>query len=399
MKKIILSCALAFMTTVAFAQQSLWGGQQITSPEVHPDNTVTFRYYAPKAVKVQVTGDFLPKQQIDSPFGQIEEPGVADLKEGEHGVWEYTTPAPLASELYNYTFIVDGNSNIIDPNNVYVNRDVASLFNIFIIKGGCGDLYSVNKVPHGSVTQRWYNSPSLGYDRRITIYTPAGYETSGKRYPVLYLLHGMGGDEEAWITLGRTIQIMDNLIAQGKAKPMIVVMPNGNVDQEAAPGESSLDLAKPRTDNLPRTMEGTMEATFPDIQKFVESNYRVEKKKSSRAIAGLSMGGFHSLHISKEYPDQFDYVGLFSSAILPGDKVESPIYKDMEGKLAKQFAHAPKLYWIAIGKSDFLYKPNVNFRALLDKHNYKYVYRESDEGHIWRNWRIYLSEFVPQLFK
>ena len=131
----------------------------------------------------------------------------------------------------------------------------------------------------------------------------------------------MGGDEEAWIALGRTAQILDNLIAQGKAKPMIVVMTNGNADQEAAPGESSLGLVKPNM-QLPKTMEGSMESSFPDVIKFIESNYRVEKKKSSRAIAGLSMGGFHSLHISKQYPDMFDYVGLFSAAILPREGSE-----------------------------------------------------------------------------
>ena len=212
---------LVMASVFAFAQQSLWGGQKIISPEIHPDNTVTFRFFAPNAVQVQVTGDFLPPRQVESQYGKIDVSGVADLKEGENGIWEYTTPNPLASELYNYTFIVDGLKNIIDPNNVYVSRDVASLFNIFLVKGGRGDLYSVNKVPHGSVTKCWYSSPSLGYERRMTIYTPAGYENSGKRYPVLYLLHGMGGDEEAWITLGRTIQIMDNLIAEGKAKPMI----------------------------------------------------------------------------------------------------------------------------------------------------------------------------------
>lgn len=398
MRKVDLLILFVFIALTSFAQQSLWGGQKIVSPEIHPDNTVTFRFFAPKAVKVQITGDFLEPQKIETQYGKMDVPGVADLKEGEDGVWEYTTPKSLPSELYNYTFIVDGLRNVIDPNNVYVNRDVASLFNIFIIKGGLGDLYSVNKVAHGSLTQRWYNSPTLGYDRRITIYTPAGYETSGKKYPVLYLLHGMGGDEEAWITLGRTVQIMDNLIAEGKAEPMIVVMPNGNVDQEAAPGESSLGLYKPHT-NLPRTMEGSMEASFPDIMKFVESNYRVEKKKSARAIAGLSMGGYHSLHISKEYPDKFDYVGLFSAAILPDKEKDSPIYTDLEGKLSKQFAQAPKLYWIAIGETDFLYDANKTYRALLDEHHYPYVYRESEGGHIWRNWRIYLSEFVPMLFK
>ena len=146
-------------------------------------------------------------------------------------------------------------------------------------------------------------------------------------------------------------------------------------------------------------MEGSMEASFPDIVKYVESNYRVIKKKSSRAIAGLSMGGYHSLHISKQYPDMFDYVGLFSAAIIANDKADSPIYQDFEGKLARQFEHAPKLYWMAIGRTDFLYKSNQEYRKLLDRHQYKYVYRESEGGHIWRNWRLYLSEFVPQLFE
>lgn len=397
MKKLTFLVLFAFMSTLSFAQQALYGGQNIVSPEIHPDNTVTFRFVAPKAVKVQVTGDFLPTQKIDTPIGKMDAPGAADLKEGENGIWEWTTPEPLSSELYSYSFIVD-DVKTTDPNNVYLNRDVASVTNIFIIKNGQADYYSVNNVPHGTVARRWYNSPTLGINRRVTIYTPAGYETSGKKYPVFYLLHGMGGDEEAWIALGRTAQIMDNLIAQGKAKPMIVVMTNGNVDQEAAPGESSLGLYKPNM-QLPKTMEGSFETSFPDVVKFIESNYRVEKKKSSRAIAGLSMGGFHSLHISKQYPDMFDYVGLFSAAILPREDSTSPIYQDMDAKLKVQFSKSPKLYWIGIGKTDFLYKNNVDFRKKLDSNNYKYEYYESEGGHIWKNWRIYLTLFAPKLFK
>jgi len=208
----------------------------------------------------------------------------------------------------------------------------------------------------------------------------------------------MGGDEEAWLALGRTAQILDNLIAQGKAKPMIVVMTNGNASQEAAPGESALGLYKP-TFQLPKTMEGTMETSFPDVIKFIESNYRTVSTKSGRAIAGLSMGGFHSLHISKQYPDLFDYVGLFSAAITPDKAVKSPIYDDMDVKLKIQFSKNPKLYWIAIGKADFLYKANEDYRKLLDNGGYKYTYYETEEGHIWKNWRIYLTEFVPLLFK
>ena len=141
------------------------------------------------------------------------------------------------------------------------------------------------------------------------------------------------------------------------------------------------------------------EQAFPEIVKFIDKNYRTIKSKSGRAIAGLSMGGFHSLHISKQYPDMFNYIGLFSAAIMPNKEVSSPIYENMEGKLKVQFDKNPALYWIAIGKTDFLYKANEEYRKLLDEKGYKYTYYESDEGHIWKNWRIYLTEFVPMLFR
>lgn len=397
MKKINLLTIVWFFCTSMFAQQALWGGQSIVSPEIHPDNTVTFRFFAPAAKSVQVTGDFLSSVQTDTPFGKAAGAGSTEMTKNGQGVWEYTTPRALPSELYGYSFVVDG-VKVTDPNNVYQVRDVATITNIFIIKGGQADLYTVNKVPHGTVARRWYNSPTLKTDRRITIYTPPGYENSKEKYPVFYLLHGMGGDEESWMTLGRTAQIMDNLIAQGKAKPMIVVMPNGNPAQEAAPGESSDNLVKP-TMQLPNTMDGTTEASFPDIVKFIEDNYRTQNNKAGRAIAGLSMGGYHALHISKQYPDMFDYIGLFSAAIDPAEDAKSDIYADSDGKLNIQFEHKPKLYWIAIGSEDFLYEQNKEYRRRLDRSGYKYTYVESDEGHIWKNWRIYLTQFVPLLFR
>ena len=386
MKKFLLyvGVILMLLPVPVLAQQALWGNTPIVSPEIHENQTVTFRLRAPKAVKVQVTGDFLSE-------------GVADLVENKEGVWEYTTAAPLSPELYGYTFLVDG-LKINDPSNVHMIRDVATVTNVFIIGGERADLYKVNDVPHGTVSKVWYDSPTAGFDRRLTIYTPAGYETSGKRYPVFYLLHGMGGDENAWSELGRATQILDNLIAQGKAEPMIVVMTNGNIALEAAPGESSLGYVPP-TFQLPKTMEGSFETHFPEVVKFVDKHYRTKANKKSRAIAGLSMGGFHSLHISKQYPDMFNYVGLFSAAIMPGKNVSSPVYEDMEEKLALQFAKKPALYWIAIGKTDFLYKANVEYRKLLDEKGYPYEYFENEDGHIWKNWRIYLTEFVPKLFK
>ncbi len=165
--------------------------------------------------------------------------------------------------MYSYTFIVDG-LRINDPSNVYTIRDVASVTNVFIIGGDRADLYKIADVPHGTVSKVWYDSPALGMQRRLTVYTPAGYEKGNKRYPVFYLLHGMGGDENAWSELGRATQILDNLIAQGKAEPMIVVMTNGNAALQAAPGESSLGYAAPSI-QLPKTMEGSFETAFPDV--------------------------------------------------------------------------------------------------------------------------------------
>ena len=390
--------AIGMLSSIAIdasAQQALWSGAQVVSPQINDDNTVTFRYSGPNVIRVQVTGDFLPPQKISTPNGEFEVPGIAELTQNQNGVWEYTS-APLEPELYCYSFIVNG-QRMNDPSNVYQIRDVATVTSIFIVGGGQADLYKVNDVPHGTVSKVWYDSPSLGMRRRMTVYTPAGYEESGRtRYPVLYLLHGMGGDEQAWMELGRASQILDNLIAQGKAKPMIVVMPNGNASQEAAPGETSNGLVQPRF-NLPKTMDGTYETSFPEIIEYVDSHYRTIRKKEARAIAGLSMGGFHSLHISKEYPGTFSYIGLFSAAIFP--EKESSVYEDFDGKLAKLFATKPALFWIGIGKDDFLYKANTEFRQKLDAAGYEYVYVESNCGHIWRNWRVYLSQFTPLLFK
>ncbi|MGO4878003.1 esterase [Pedobacter sp. AJM] len=385
MKKIILNFLL-FTSLGAYAQENLNFNNQkeITSPEIHADKSVTFRLSAPQAKKVELQGDLLAA------------PGIATMKKQADGLWTYTT-SPLKPELYSYSFIVDG-LKIRDASNVYQIRDVASVVNVLIVGGGKADNYLVADVPHGTVAKRWYNSPGNGIERRVTIYTPPGYETGKTKYPVLYLLHGMGGDEEAWAALGRTPQILDNLIAAGKAKPMIVVMPNGNVAQQAAPGEDIKGFYKP-TMQLPHTMDGKMEETFPDIIKFVESNYRVNAKPSQRAIAGLSMGGFHSLHTSRFYPKTFDYVGLFSPAIMPFGKTESPVYANVDATLQNQFKNGVKLYWIGIGKTDFLYQAVSDYRKKLDGINAKYTYVESEGGHTWSNWRDYLVLFAPQLFQ
>ncbi|TFH27709.1 MAG: esterase [Bacteroidia bacterium] len=383
----LIMVILAFIGLPVVAQEAIGGGQEIVSPEIHENGTVTFRLLAPHAEEVRLTGDWMPAE------GWV--PGSLVMEKDEKGTWTYTTET-LEPELYGYAYLVDG-LRVNDPNNAFLSRDIATNTNIFIIGGGQADLYKVNDVPHGSVTRRWYNSPGNNLTRRMCIYTPAGYEKSRMKYPVLYLLHGAGGDEEAWIELGRATQILDNLIAQGKAKPMIVVMPNGNVIQDAAPGEGTQGYYKPAF-MVPKTMDGTYEETFMDVMKFVESSYRVKAGKSTRAVAGLSMGGYHSMHISRYYPNTFDYVGLFSAAILPDQNTTAKVYLDIDLTLKKQMENGYKLYWIGIGKTDFLYENNREFKAKLDAMGMPHTYRESEGGHIWKNWRVYLSEFAPLLF-
>ena len=311
----------------------------MASPDVHADNSVTFNLIAPEANHVQLTGDFLPPKTVEFNGNTYDTPGVVDLVKDGKGVWSFTSE-PLKPELYTYNLIVDG-VKIIDPLNVYNIRDINNLFSVLLIGGDSRiDLYKVNKVPHGTVAKVWYESPTAGINRRLTVYTPAGYETSGKDYPVFYLLHGIGGDENAWSELGRAAQIIDNLIAQGKAEPMILVMTNGNISQEACPGETSEGYKVP-TMMLPKTMEGSFETAFPDVVKFIEKTYRVKKDKAHRAIAGLSMGGFHSLFISINNPDMFDYVGLFSAAV---DQQQTDpngfpnIYADRDAKIDVLFS-------------------------------------------------------------
>lgn len=385
MKKVLLTaCSVCFGLQV-LSQENLWWKTPVNSPEVNKDNTVTFRLKAPKASSVEVVGDFLSKNE------------KAEMKKVDNEVWEYTTPKSLNPELYSYSFMMDG-VKISDPSNVFMSRDVVTISNLFIINGKESDLYKVKDVPHGSLSKVWYHSDKHNADRRITVYTPAGYETNNQRYPVLYLLHGMGGDEDSWSTLGRAAQILDNLIAQGKAQPMIVVMTNGNSDLQAAWGESPTGYVTP-TIELPKTTDGSFEDAFPEVVTFVDKAYRTIAKKESRAIAGLSMGGFHSMQISKEYPTQFNYIGLFSASARFKGRKESHIYENCEEKIKKQFSQKPALYWIAIGKEDFLYEENQKFRSFLDSNGFSYTYVESEGGHIWKNWRNYLCQFLPLLFK
>ena len=384
MKKLISFVCCCMMAANSFGQQALGQRPQVKSPVVNNDGTVTFNFFDPSAQQVSVVGDF---NEIS---GQ-----TLPMTKQDNGVWTVTTKA-LNPELYSYSLTVDG-QRFVDPANSYVNRDISTLSNIFIVSKGNDDkghLYQVNNVPHGTLSRVWYDSPTLGQQRRMTVYLPAAYD--GKRsFPVMYLLHGFGGDETAWGDLGRTSQIMDNLIAEGRCVPMIVVMPNGNPTCNAAPGWWHEGMYVPDGNAFrERGAKATMEESFMDIVRFVDSHYKTISKRSGRAVTGLSMGGGHTFGISCLYPEEFDYYGLQSAACrMPRDR------QQFDEQMARLFASKPKLYWIAIGKDDFLMQMNTELRQYLDGKGYKYEYYENDGGHIWRNWRIYLTMFAQKLFK
>ena len=384
MKKFMFLVCGCLMAMNSVAQQQLGQRARVQSPVVNADGTVTFNFYSPSAQRVSVSGDFdeIRNQRLE-------------MTKQENGVWTVTTKA-LNPELYSYSLSVDG-QRFVDPANSYVNRDISTLSNIFIVtksNDDKGHLYSVNDVPHGTLSRVWYDSPTLGQQRRMTVYLPAAYDGK-KAFPVMYLLHGHGGDETAWGDLGRASQIMDNLIAEGKCVPMIVVMSNGNPTCNAAPGWWHEGMYTPDGNAFnQRGAKASMEESFMDIVNYVDSHYKTIKKRSGRAVTGLSMGGGHTFGISRLYPETFDYYGLQSAAA----RVQQNDAKFNE-QMSRLFSSKPKLFWIAIGKEDFLIQQNNGLRQYLDEHKYPYEYYENDGGHIWRNWRIYLTMFAQKIFR
>jgi enterochelin esterase-like enzyme len=360
----------------------------IVSPQLLPDNKVTFRLMAKDATSVTVTGDWMPANTTEN------------LIKSDTGLWTLTV-GPLKPEFYSYAFIVNG-VRVLDPSNSQIKRDGTRNESVLLVPGAESDLYIVKDVPHGTLSKVWYKSPVINLTRRMYVYTPAAYDTGTDKYPVLYLLHGAGGDEDAWTTLGRTCQIMDNLIAQGKAKPMIVVMTNGNANQSAGPGDApslvSQVPAAPGTTTAGRFEESVVKDVIP----YIESHYRVLANKENRAIAGLSMGGAATQTITSNNPGIFNYIGVFSMGIMNmGTQTAdaAKLEQERNDKIEALKKSGYKLYWIGVGADDFLYQSVQTLRKTLDSHNFKYIYRESTGGHTWANWRIYLSEFAPLLFK
>ena len=358
----------------------------VKSPEVLPDNSVVFRLYAPDAKTVKVTGTFMDLTKN------------IEMVKGDTGVFEAKS-APLPSDMYVYVFIVDG-VKMPDPNNNIVVRDGSYIESRLMIPGEQANLYDVKDVPHGVVSAVWYQSPIIGMSRRMIIYTPPGYNKSKDSYPVLYLLHGGGGDEEGWTSRGRANYILDNLIAAGKAKPMIIVMTNGIPANAGSPGDRPLSTILKKVDtSTPSAMTtGKFEESLvKDVIPFIESNYRVKANPDNRAIAGLSMGGYHTQKITNANPGKFNYIGVMSMGLY---NMFGPYDKEQHiAQLKALNASHPKLYFIGCGKTDFLYKGVTDLRALYDEVGFKYTYRESEGGHSWNNWRLYLSELAPKLFR
>ncbi len=415
------SIIMLFGVECAVAQDLPWKAQ---SPVINQDNSVTINLYLPKASKVLLKGSFVPQSKsVKTPAGVFGKEGSYEMERSSNGLWSYTT-APLNGEMYTYYFEADGVA-MTDPKNPNKLRQVNDFYSFFIIDEGIGADYIQHDVPHGKVEQIWYPSSLKKLpQRRLSIYFPPSYNSSIS-YPVLYLLHGSGGNELSWVECGRAAQILDNLIFQERCVPMVVVMPNGIANAASAPLNDSI---KVKATNL-ESMKGVIEKSFQkDIINFIESTYpNVGGSKDLRAIAGLSLGGLHTLYISANYPDMFDYVGLFSAQTVPGrvknimdylpflkngklgtrvQKIAQALegsgyemYDNLDAKLKEQFSQPPKLYYIAVGEDDFVLKINDDFRAVLDAGGYKYEYHQSGGGHTWENWRSYLVDFLPRLFR
>jgi enterochelin esterase-like enzyme len=348
-----------------------FGGPRVVSPDVQPDRKVTFRILAPKAQEVTVRGGWAGGGE-----------GTA-LTKGEGDVWSVTV-GPLEPNLYEYSFSVDG-LKVVDPRNPIVKRGEGGLdASMLIVQGDQADFLALKDVPHGQVRTVWYNSPTTNGTRRMHVYTPPGYETSDAKYPVLYLFHGGGDDDEAWTTVGRANTILDNLIASGKAKPLIVVMPALLPFRGFGPNAG--DAPDPFRDEMIKV-----------IVPFVEKTFRAKTDRANRAMAGLSMGGAATLSVGLTNLDQFNDLGVFSAGFFGpqgAGMIESAKAKLADSKV-RDGLH---LFYVAIGKDDFLKRNSSEMVVALKGIGIPVNARETAGGHEWNNWRHYLAEFVPMLF-
>jgi len=381
--RIALSFPLAFVSICTLALQTKPAAPivpppmppALVTPEVHSDNSVTFRFRAPNAKEVSLrregTTDPLPMQKDDS------------------GVWTVTTPA-LVPDYYGYSIIVDGQREI-DPYNSLLKPNLLSTENMVHVPGPPSLPWELNDVPHGEIHHHFYKSVEAGDERDFYVYTPPGYDPKAKTtYPVLYLLHGFSDDASGWTAVGRANVILDNLIAEGKAKPMIVVMPLGYGTMEI------IRLGWGGLGSHPEVRERNLSDFRPmlwEVRMMVEHEYRIKDDRNSRAIAGLSMGGSESLLMGLNNLDKFAWIGSFSAGGLP-----EPFEKDfpnLDSKANQQI----KLLWIACGTEDRLITANRNLREWLKQKGIQHTDIETPGMHTWMVWRRNLAEFAPLLFR
>ena len=356
----------------------------IVSPEVQADHRVTFRIHAPQAQALRLVGSDIPGNQQGAP-----------MTKGENGVWEVTL-GPIDPGAYRYNFNLDGVS-VIDPKNPSTSESNNNTWSLVVVPGA--DFMDTRQVPHGAVSSVTYYSTALGRFRRMHVYTPPGYASGAGKFPVFYLLHGAGDCDDSWTSVGRAGFILDNLIADKKAKPMIVVMPAGHV--------TSGGFRQP-TDN-----DDFSRDFMTDVMPHVEKNYRVLTDRSQRAIAGLSMGGNQALIIAIANLTKFGYIGVFSSGLLgsfpiarpagaptpppppPGPSWEEKNKKALENAASKK---GLKIFWFSTGKDDFLVENTRKTVEFFKSKGFNATYDESTGAHTWINWRSYLRDFAPRLF-
>lgn len=380
MKKILfLFVTVLFMANTISAQElANFTRASTASPEFNEaGDSVTFRIAGNYATVVTLS------------IRGIETPQL-DMIKGEGGIWSVTIPVP-EPEIYTYNFVVDGVSKN-DAANIFVQRDGTRYLSVLLVPGARSENY-VTANQRGNLERVWYDSPTLGLNRCMSVYTPYGYDDDSNRrkdYPVLYLLHGAGGDEDAWVSMGRACEILDNLIEKGLAEPMICVMPNGNPGQQAARTylleERSYDRSDPSSRNL------YINSLANDIVPYIESHYRAIDNKSGRAVAGLSMGGGHTIAVSGNYPELFDYICPLSSGIAESDEAKAQLQGIKDAGY--------KLYWIGVGDQDTgAYARSQELDKMLTELGMEHTFYVSGNAHEWRNWRLYLNTFAQLLFK
>ena len=381
----------------AFAQPA--AGPNLKSTEVLPDFRVVFRIYAPKASAVTLSGDFATQGR-----------GTAGpMQKDDDGVWSLTV-GPLIPDIYSYTFNVDG-VRTVDPRNPMVKVGVSNLESMFFLPGPEAAYESVQPVPHGEVRAVWYESKTLGGPRRMHVYTPPGYERGNTKYPVLYLIHGGGDEDSGWSTIGNAGFILDNLIAAGKAKPMLVVMPNGSITLPGVAnpmgggrGAATPEAIAARIAAISKLHDAFVSDLLTGIIPHVESTYRVLATRENRAIAGLSMGGAETLRAGPSNLDKFAWIGVFSMGLQEG--VNAGVNSDFLERNAAFFADPEKtnkqlkLFWIGVGKDDRTVTDGPRkLSETLKAHNIRHEFHESEGGHTWINWRLYLKDFTQLLFR